>query len=377
MSEATDLRIRYAARIDPSDWLSAVTARTGEPEHVAPTAFPQSPGMLDPLLGPALQELPFDENAFSLRIQAPPGARNLPVLLFVPGGGFTTGSGHARWYDAAALVAERRFVLVTVNYRLGPFGHAGDLVEAVRWVGAHVERYGGDPSRITLGGDSAGAWYAWALSTTEALRGVIWRTLLVSMPRLAPLAADDDRGRRALFTEGLGGRGLDEVSAAERLAAQARTSRAYTGAGFAFTPAASALTPAWLGEYAVAAPRLHAEELLLLSTREESAAFLRPRRADFPDSTAYRTAVEDATEEMFASVVRDITAHAVVPTTSWRLDVQSPLSEAYSPHCFVLPFLFGGRRAWADAPMLVGLDPALHARTRATVQDTVARFVAG
>ncbi len=102
-------------------------------------------------------------------------AAKLPVLVYFYGGGFEGGDGSELRYDGASLAA-RGIVTVTVNYRLGVFGffalpalvaesprHAAgnygllDQVAALEWVRANIDRFGGDPARVTIGGESAGS----------------------------------------------------------------------------------------------------------------------------------------------------------------------------------------------------------------------------
>lgn len=77
-----------------------------------------------------------------------PTPTDCPSCFFIPGGGFTTGSGESRWYKSQELVRQGRIVLVTVNYRIGVLGHFGplgdpvesskpirDLQAALGWVG--------------------------------------------------------------------------------------------------------------------------------------------------------------------------------------------------------------------------------------------------
>lgn len=91
------------------------------------------------------------------------GAKDLPVLLFVHGGGFTRGDKHGAFYpDNAPLWAARNGMIgVTINYRLAldaPWPAAAeDLAAAIAWTHANIARYGGDPDRIVLFGHSAGA----------------------------------------------------------------------------------------------------------------------------------------------------------------------------------------------------------------------------
>lgn len=91
------------------------------------------------------------------------GGRNLPVVLFVHGGGFTRGDKHGEFSpDNMTLWAARQgMVGVNINYRLAPAAPwpagAKDLGAAIAWTRANVARYGGDPDRIVLWGHSAGA----------------------------------------------------------------------------------------------------------------------------------------------------------------------------------------------------------------------------
>lgn len=97
-----------------------------------------------------------------------------PVLLFIHGGGFTGGSGSDPAFHGGTF-ADQGLVVVTVNYRLGALGFLDlsaylgedyrssgncgilDLIEALRWTRAHIAAFGGDPNRITIMGQSAGA----------------------------------------------------------------------------------------------------------------------------------------------------------------------------------------------------------------------------
>ncbi|WP_162598577.1 carboxylesterase family protein [Nocardioides gilvus] len=391
-----------------------------------PSVFPQAPGLLDPLLGPALGDLPQSPDSFTLRIQGPsdvaPGDA-LPVLFFVHGGGFTTGSGEVRWYDAAQLVRRGRFLLVTANYRLGaasgllggesdnvrtPGGLAWqDLLAAARWVRAHIASFGGDPDDVSVGGDSAGAWFAHALSTSETTRGWFARTLLVSMPRMAPLSATDDAARRTSLAAALEAHqeGAERPSYDAVLAAQRQVSATYSGRGFPFAPAQDSALPAWLGEPGESGAHLHTSELLLVTTRSEASAFLRhlPESTftsswvdnfvatHFADTeqvrdalagrTGYEAAVALLTWWQFASLAHDLadsaTTEAGASVRVLRLDLPSPLPRALVPHCFPLPFLFGERASWHDAPMLSGIEDDTFDQTRQPLQAALLGLVHG
>ncbi|NDZ77109.1 carboxylesterase family protein [Streptomyces sp. SID10853] len=117
------------------------------------------------------------------------GARR-PVMVFVHGGGFVTGSNRAALYDGSAF-ARDGIVLVTVNYRLGIPGFLDlsgapanrgllDVLAALRWVQDTVAAFGGDPENVTVFGQSAGATLTGALLATPRARGLFRRAIVQS-----------------------------------------------------------------------------------------------------------------------------------------------------------------------------------------------------
>lgn len=116
----------------------------------------------------ALVTLPaeYSADALNLNIWAPDGAENCPVLFYIHGGAFMTGSNTDTSTDGE-VYARRGIVMVAINYRLGPYaniygdGFNGNLpltdqITALRWVRDNIADYGGDPTRITVMGESAG-----------------------------------------------------------------------------------------------------------------------------------------------------------------------------------------------------------------------------
>ncbi|MGO4592149.1 carboxylesterase family protein [Paenarthrobacter sp. 2TAF44] len=371
--------------------------------------------MLDSLLGPALGELRQQEDAFTLRVQAPADAHRLPVLFFIPGGGYTTGSGESRWYKSQELVRQGRIVLVTVNYRIGVLGHFGplgdpvesskpirDLQAALGWVGENIAAFGGDPARITLAGDSAGAWYAYALSTDQRLSGSAAQTLLISMPRLAPLPVDTWLRHRAAVVDALGSEYALLTAPLGRLLDAQTRARARLPA-FPFMPAEPTDIPQRIPRYASSAPMIHTGAALVITTAEESAGFLRSRPrnefsaagverfiaqtftdpaattvvldADGQEPDPYLRMVRAATLAQFRSPALEIATHAPVPVQVVRLDHRSKLEAAYAPHCFVLPFVFGDATQWRDSRMLGGAYTSESVRVTTATRRLIIEFV--
>lgn len=130
------------------------------------------------------------------------GAR-LPVLVWLHGGALTRGSSAVPVYDGHAF-ARDGVVFVSVNYRLGVEGYGlfpdtpanpglRDQLAALEWVHRSIEAFGGDPTRITLCGQSAGAISTGALLAAPQAQGLVRRAILQSGP---PEAADRDKVRR-------------------------------------------------------------------------------------------------------------------------------------------------------------------------------------
>ncbi len=141
---------------------------------------------------------PVDEDCLRLSVTAPsqPGSGR-PVLVYLHGGGFVSGSGFQADFDPQALVARGDVVVVTVNYRLGVFGYlelggvsgalAGsgnnglrDQMAALRWVRENARAFGGDPDAITVMGQSAGAISIAAMLAGPAPERLFRRAILQS-----------------------------------------------------------------------------------------------------------------------------------------------------------------------------------------------------
>ncbi|MEE4299008.1 MAG: carboxylesterase family protein [Pseudomonadales bacterium] len=143
-------------------------------------------------------ELWGSEDCLFLNVYAPARPRaGLPVLLWIHGGG--NSAGHSGFYDGTPLVAAHDVLVVTVNYRLGPIGWlhhpalAGDspddasgnygtldLVRALEWVREEIGAFGGDPDRVTVFGESAGASNIVSLLVSPRAEGLFRAAILQS-----------------------------------------------------------------------------------------------------------------------------------------------------------------------------------------------------
>jgi para-nitrobenzyl esterase len=152
------------------------------------------------------------EDCLYLNIYRPaksvPG-RLRPVLVFIHGGSNTTGSGNE--YDPSEMVSNTDIIVVTINYRLGVFGFLAlpaldaetddlssgnyglmDQQAALRWVGATIREFGGDPSNVTVDGESAGGIDICASLVSPTARGLFSKAIIESFycPTLTHAQAD-------------------------------------------------------------------------------------------------------------------------------------------------------------------------------------------
>ncbi len=140
-----------------------------------------------------------------------------PVMVFIHGGGFATGSGSEAMYDGTEL-AKQGLVVVTFNYRLDILGflahplltaesaeHSSgnygllDQVAALEWVRRNIDQFGGDPARVTIFGESAGGRSVSVLMASPLAKGLFHRAVAQSGALRGvdtPLRTQEQRGER-------------------------------------------------------------------------------------------------------------------------------------------------------------------------------------
>ncbi|MDB4158835.1 carboxylesterase family protein [Gammaproteobacteria bacterium] len=137
------------------------------------------------------------EDCLYLDIKAPASNsdKELPVMFWIHGGGNT--SGLKDLYDFSKMVARHNVIVVTINYRLGPFGwftHPAiqelqtgldntsnfgtlDIIEALKWVQSNISLFGGDPDNITIFGESAGGHNVLSLLVSQQAKGLFHKAI--------------------------------------------------------------------------------------------------------------------------------------------------------------------------------------------------------
>ncbi|MBP1133798.1 para-nitrobenzyl esterase [Arthrobacter sp. PvP023] len=281
------------------------------------TMAPQIP---DPFLPPSdgFAERWDEDSCLNLNVWTPgaDGAAR-PVMVWVHGGAYLTGSNNGGLHDGGRLAAALDLVVVSVNYRLGALGFLHlpellgpeyadssssallDILEALRWVRRNIAAFGGDATNVTLFGESAGAAAVGTLLGMPASEGLFRRAIMQS--GTAERVRTPEESRR-ITEEFLGYCGLDASRAAELLAlpverllaAQEALGKAAAGSTFGvalpFQPATG--TPA-IPEPPLAAIRkgLNAGVDLLAGTNLNEGSFtveLRPASPSDPPDLADR-----------------------------------------------------------------------------------------
>ncbi|KAF9154838.1 hypothetical protein BG015_011860 [Linnemannia schmuckeri] len=168
--EAPVGNLRFAAPVAKAPFMSTLDA----------TAFgyvcPQ-PASAAPFIQSLINGAEADEDCLNLNVFTPSlkskNQKGLPVMVYVHGGGYTSFAGSTVLFEPGNLVSRGGVVVVTINYRLGLLGFAEnpafprtdipgnqaihDTILALRWVKDHIASFGGDPTRVTVFGESAGA----------------------------------------------------------------------------------------------------------------------------------------------------------------------------------------------------------------------------
>ncbi len=173
-------RLRFCAPQPHSGWSEPLEARKFGP------AAPQvsSGGLTDPA------PVRWSEDCLTLNIQTPGlDDQRRPVLFWIHGGAYRTGQGAIPWYNGTSFCRQGDIVVVSINYRLGALGFTDlsmlgaefassavngtlDQIAALEWVRDNIDRFGGDPARVTIAGESAGGFSVGTLLANPRCTGL-------------------------------------------------------------------------------------------------------------------------------------------------------------------------------------------------------------
>jgi para-nitrobenzyl esterase len=139
--------------------------------------------------------VPWDEDCLFLNITTPAADdRERPVFFWIHGGAYRTGQGAVPWYNGTQFAKSGDIVTVSINYRLGALGFTDlsrfgadyatsgingilDQIVALEWVRDNIKRFGGDPDKITIGGESAGGFSVCTLLGSPRAQGLFQQAI--------------------------------------------------------------------------------------------------------------------------------------------------------------------------------------------------------
>ncbi len=373
-------------------------ALADDPFHDANRAF--HAGVADPVT-------PYGEDCLALNVWTPSANGARPVMVWLHGGGFASGSGSWGVWTGETLAALQDVVVVTLNHRLNIFGylslldHGGsanvgmlDIVMALEWVRDNIARFGGDPGNVTLFGQSGGGMKTGTLMAMPAAKGLFHKAIMQSCPPL--LAVPRERARevadRALHALG-GVDALQTAPVAALLAAFAAAGEGSPGVPRQFGPVVDSVTLPRHPFAPDASPLAAGIPLLIGATSDEitslqgfrDPSIITITDAELPARVAGFCAIDDASAligayraarpdrspaQLYAAIASDRqfgfgaiqlaerqSAHA--PVFAYRLEWQSPVAGGRfgAPHNLCLPMIFGRDRA----PGVTGAGTGHHA----------------
>ena len=330
------------------------------------------------------------------------GGRNRPVMLWLHGGGFSTGSGSQPILDGTNLARTRDVVVVSINHRLnvlgatylgdaaGPdFALSGavgmlDIVAALQWVRDNIDRFGGDPNLVTIFGQSGGGRKVATLMSMPGARGLFHRAIIESGAVLRLTTPADAMHETELLLAELGlkagqAREIQTVPIARLLAASAAVSSKIA----LREPGMTANSPMIDGKalpnhpWDPAAPALSADIPLLVGfARTEETLYDRPTpetlaldeaglkkraatrvggnpdrvieafRKAHPEATPWDLWILIATDHPRGTYSRELAKRKAIqggaPAFAYRFDWETPEGGGHmrSPHTIEIPFVF-------------------------------------
>ncbi len=203
--------LRFAAPMPPERWAGELAAMAYGPGPIQPVdGLSKTLGLLD--------DFQQSEDCLTLNLFVPEAEGDArAVMVWLHGGAFQTGTASGPVYDGAALARAGDVIVVTLNYRVGALGFLAteapdganlglqDQVAALRWVRDEIAPFGGDPDRVCVFGESAGAGSLVALLAMPSARGLFSRAIVQSAAPEGILSFDEAAERARIFAIAGGG----------------------------------------------------------------------------------------------------------------------------------------------------------------------------
>ncbi len=342
-------------------------------------------------------QVKWNEDCLFLNISTPAlDDAGRPVLFWIHGGGYRSGQAAVPWYDGTRFCLNGDLVVVSINYRLGALGFTDisrfgeeyatsgvngllDQIIALEWVRENITGFGGDPGKITIAGESAGAFAVGSLLGSPRARGLFHRAILQSGAAHHTLAPHEGERIADLLLDELGVRQVEDilaVTAEEILQAQHRVdvriqgARDHTGQVPAFYPVTGNVVLPVDPLEAIRDGAASEVDVLIGTNRDEATLFINGEvsseklerdaaryggdrtlvdayRTIYPDADNRAIAVAMATDHMFrVPAIRLAEARSGHSGRTWmyRFDWESRNAQLKSTHALEIPFVFDNLR---------------------------------
>jgi para-nitrobenzyl esterase len=294
---------RFMPPAKPETWTGVKDTVEWGPEA------PQGPHTEIPEVAATIPKLAISEDCLHLNVWTNGlDARKRPVMVWLHGGGFTSGNGSYSMYDGGNLARKHDVVTVTVNHRLNSFGflylaeiggakyaqsgNAGilDVVAALEWVRDNIANFGGDPGNVTIFGQSGGAGKVSTLLAMPSAKGLFHRAIVQSGANLKGISTGDATKTARTLMDQLGVKTADDLQQVpmDRLIAATVAAR-----GLRLGPVVDGKALPG-GPFDPAAPAISANVPLLIGTTEFEINFFPSTKLDPIDDAELHAAVKQA-----------------------------------------------------------------------------------
>ncbi|MGN1214747.1 MAG: carboxylesterase family protein [Candidatus Cryptobacteroides sp.] len=307
-----------------------------------------------------------EDGRLCLSVYSPENACNLPVMVWLHGGSFIRGGSEERRYSCGRMAREGRVVVVKISYRLGASGYLylpgrgisnlglGDQKTALGWVREYAAEFGGDPSDITVFGQSAGALSIAALIATAEGPLPFSKAILQSAPLGISITPGEASRITGAFLRKLG-KDPEEATVDELLDAQQKIMG--MKAGLTFMP--------MVEDFLHIPPHVVRSGLkAVIGYAAQDASPFVSKSGRFLNTCLGRKAVRHLTDSIFikpSDEYADRLEAAGLDVTRYFIDWHPHGNRFGACHCIELPFLLGDKEEWSDAKFLKGMTDTEYA----------------
>jgi|SRR5579871_1572105 len=301
---------RFMPPAKPEPWTTVLDTVVWGPEA------PQGPHTEIPEVAATIPKQGISEDCLHLNVWTNSLSGKRPVMVWLHGGGFTSGSGSYSIYDGANMARKQDVVTVTVNHRLNSFGflylpeiggekfaqasNAGmlDIVAALEWVRDNIDRFGGDPKNVTIFGQSGGGGKVSTLMAMPAAKGLFHRAIVQSGANVRGVSKADATKTAQTLMAKVGAKSADDL---QKMSMDDLVKATLSTPGLRLAPVLDDHSlPS--GPFDPTAPALSADIPLLIGSCEYEVNFFPNTKFDPIDDAGLHAAIKQATRASDADV---------------------------------------------------------------------------